>query len=674
MPLGRSLYRCLLLALLLGPVATVRAEPTDALPGVESFFANPVLGAARLSPGGRYLAARSGGPGRRDFLAVVDLQTNATTVVAAHRDADIDRFEWVNDDRLMYSLTDRQAAPGEIAFAPGLFAVERDGTRHIQLAARRATSLVALNMPPNTREKLQPWNTWMLSQAGAQDSEFVYVQRPEFERNGELIQVNLMRLNTSTGTAQPVSRPGPVQGWMLDHLGEPRLAFASRDGAWFIHYRDPATLAWRKLASFREYGQGSDGFVPLGFGPDGKLYVIAHRGKDTSALHTFDFATGTVHPQPVVVTEGYDFNGRLVVGDARVLGVRYRTDAESTVWFDPAMKALQQKVDELLPHTINLLTPATRGDLSRLLVESYSDTMPRTYGLFDAAKGIVIKVGASQPRIDPDRMGRQQGVRYQARDGLSVPALLTLPRNGEGKLPLVVLVHGGPWVRGSTWGWRAAPQFLASRGYAVLEPEFRGGTGLGARHFGAGWKQWGLAMQDDLADGVRWAVAQGIADPKRVCIAGGDYGGYASLMGLVKDPGLYRCAVSWSAPTDIELMYTGTWYARDDLPEQWKQYGMPELVGDRVRDAAQLTASSPLAQAARITRPLLLAHGGADRRVPIYHGKRLRDAVRSADGQVEWVEYPEEGHGWKLEQTRYDFWSRVEKFLDKHIGKGALPE
>jgi dipeptidyl aminopeptidase/acylaminoacyl peptidase len=172
-----------------------------------------------------------------------------------------------------------------------------------------------------------------------------------------------------------------------------------------------------------------------------------------------------------------------------------------------------------------------------------------------------------------------------------------------------------------------------------------------------------------VADGTRWAIAQGYADPKRICIAGASYGGYATLMGLVNDPDLYKCGVDWVGVTDINLMYDGNWRYASDLSDGYKQYGMPQLVGDQTKDAAQLNATSPLMQAARIKQPLLLAYGGADLRVPIYHGNKFYDAVKAGNQQVEWVEYPEEGHGWKLPKNRIDFWGRVEKFLDRNIGQ-----
>ena len=266
-------------------------------------------------------------------------------------------------------------------------------------------------------------------------------------------------------------------------------------------------------------------------------------------------------------------------------------------------------------------------------------------------------------------MGRQEVLRYKARDGLQIPALLTLPPGGKRKnLPLVMLVHGGPWVRGASWGWDAQAHFLASRGYAVLQPEFRGSTGFGSAHFAAGWKQWGLAMQNDIADGAKWAIAQGIADPGRICIAGASYGGYAAMMGMVNDPDLYQCAVNWVGVTDIELMYADSWGTVNDSTFEWRAYGMPQLVGDQVKDAAQLKATSPLQQATRIKKPLLLAYGGADRRVPPIHGEKFYSAVRQGNPNVEWVLYQAEGHGWYLPETQMDFWNRVEKFLGRNIG------
>jgi dipeptidyl aminopeptidase/acylaminoacyl peptidase len=173
-------------------------------------------------------------------------------------------------------------------------------------------------------------------------------------------------------------------------------------------------------------------------------------------------------------------------------------------------------------------------------------------------------------------------------------------------------------------------------------------------------------MQDDVADSARWAIARGVADPKRICIAGASYGGYATLMGLLRNPELFRCGVDWVGVTDINLLYDLRF---TNTSQQAKRYGLPVLIGDQDKDAAMLKANSPLENAARITQPLLMAYGGRDRTVPIKHGREFYAALKQTNPQVEWIEYPDEGHGWFYERTSIDFWTRVEKFLGQNIGK-----
>jgi len=253
----------------------------------------------------------------------------------------------------------------------------------------------------------------------------------------------------------------------------------------------------------------------------------------------------------------------------------------------------------------------------------------------------------------------------QARDGRPLPAWLTLPASGPGEnLPMVVWVHGGPWVRGMEWRWHAEVQFLASRGYAVLQPEFRGSTGYGFDHFRAGWKQWGQAMQTDLADAARWAIAKKIADPKRIALLGASYGGYATLMGLAQEPELYRAGVAWVAVSDLELMYDLRW---SDSTAEWKRFGLPRLMGERQADAAVLRANSPRRLADKIRSPLLLAHGAWDARVPLDHGEAMRDALRGHLRELEWHVYENEGHGWRRPENTLNFWQRVERFLARHL-------
>lgn len=668
----RSVRAALLAAFVLGAAPALAQTPASAttLPPISAFFANAAFGGAKLSPDASHLAARSSAKGQRDFLVVVDLQSNSGKIVATYTDADVGEFEWVNNDRLVFNTRDKSVGQGNARTAPGLYAVNRDGGQFAQLAERTGGGLVAGGH--KSARKLLPWNTFLTGQKGAQDSNTIYVIHPVSDTRGETRYVDLLRVDTVTGFSQPVPRPGNARGWMLDHKGEPRVASTIDQGNVTLHYREPASGEWRVLTSYKAYGDGSNAIEPVGFGPDGTFYVAARNGKDTTALHTFDIAAGKLNPEPLLVAPGYDFAGGLVTNRAAVLGIAFTTDATSNEWFDPGMKQVQEKLDKLLPATINLVSVPAQADSPWVLVTSYSDVYPSSFALYNKSTGVLNKVGDARPGLNPAQMGRQQFVRYKARDGLDIPALLTLPPGkGHKNLPMVMLVHGGPYVRGVSWGWGPESQFLASRGYAVLEPDFRGSTGYGAKHFKAGWKQWGLSMQDDLADGVQWMVKQGTVDPQRVCIAGASYGGYATLMGLVNDPALYKCGINWVGVTDIGLLFDNGWSFTSDMSEEYKVYGMPELIGDPVKEAERFKATSPIQQAARITQPLLLAYGGVDYRVPINHGTAFRSAVMRTNKNVEWVEYPDEGHGWGLEKNRIDFYTRVEKFLDQHIGSGA---
>jgi len=252
------------------------------------------------------------------------------------------------------------------------------------------------------------------------------------------------------------------------------------------------------------------------------------------------------------------------------------------------------------------------------------------------------------------------------RDGLVIPVYVTSPAGSSANdpLPAVMLVHGGPWVRGTDVSWDAEAQFLASRGYRVIQPEFRGSQGYGGNLFRAGWKQWGLAMQDDLVDSVRWAAAQKLVDPARVCIYGSSYGGYAALMGGIASPGVYKCAVSFAGVTDIDLMRDITW---SDMSEDYKKYGMSVRVGDPVKDAAQFAATSPLKRVAEIKIPVLLAHGSQDRRVPIEHARKFVSAARDAGVDIEMVDYFDEAHGFFTPSNGTDFYGKLERFLAKSL-------
>lgn len=666
MPIHKA-TRTLLTSLLM--LTAAGAEAQQDMPGtppsapVSAFFANPDFVQAALSPSGKYLAAIVSHETEHDRLVVIDLETLKSNVAAHFALDDVSEFQWVNDERLVLTAGNKNIPVGSIEAAAGLFAVNRDGSKPVQLAARGWKQAGKL-----------PWNTFLLRQTGAQNSDFIYVENRNVDKKAGNFTgvVDLKKLNAVTGQADWASIPDaePID-WLLDQHGEPRIAL-TRFQAAIIPYLQREAGKWEVLAA-----KGPDNepqiVRPIAFVNDNLLYVTSPID-DKAMVRPLDLATMKLG-EPLIELEGYDFDGELFIHDGKLLGMRYTTEGEGNMWFDVDLKATQADIDKLLPNTVNLMTPAKQARGNNVLIYSYSDRQPPAYYVYRKDARQLVKVGQQFPEIDPATQARQKMVAYKARDGMQIPALLTLPQKpAANKSPLVVLVHGGPYVRGSKWGWDSESQFLASRGYVVLEPFFRGSKGFGTKHFKAGWKQWGLKMQDDLADGARWAVENGYADSRRICIAGASYGGYAALMGVLNDPDIFQCAVNWAGVTDLELLYTGHWLYTSDLSAEAKQYGLPLLVGDLEKDAAQLKATSPVEQAERIKRPILMGYGDADHRVPIVHGKRFLREVRPHNKKVEFTEYDDEGHSLKLAKNRIDFWTRVEKFLDKHIGAGAKTE
>src|SRR5258708_4212692 len=230
---------------------------------------------------------------------------------------------------------------------------------------------------------------------------------------------------------------------------------------------------------------------------------------------------------------------------------------------------------------------------------------------------------------------------------------------------MVVVVHGGPYVGGDVWQWHPEVQFLASRGYAVLQPNFRGTTRYGWKHYSVGRKQWGLAMQDDITDGVQWVIAQGVADPNRICIYGASYGGYATMMGLARTPDLFKCGINYVGVTDLPLWLTATW---SDLGDEYLRYTAPQQIGDPDRDAERLKSTSPVNLASSMKAPVLMAYGSEDVRVPIEHGTRMKSALERSGRSFQWIVGDGEGHGFQKLENQVMFYGAMEKFLDENIG------
>lgn len=659
------------MAFLAGAMFAVVPPTLRAQPPVEAFFSVPEFSQPALSPDGSQMAALVASGTGRSHLAVFDTSdVSKGRVVASFHDADIAGFEWISDKRLVFRATDLTSGGGD-QLAPGLFAVDSDGTQFRPLVDRNWRGVITAAR--TVADRTLPWYTSLASVSHMRDSDDVFVvqylvDRRRFRPGIEAPETVLLKLNTRTGATSNLSLGAPTGSgtWVVDPNGEARMRVVPDKGRIAVHWRDPADDRWRVVSEFSVLG--GEGFIPLRILRDGNLVVRSNAGRDTSALYLFEPSVARLSADPLVAVAGFDFDGTPIWdSNDRLLGVHVNGDGAGTVWLDSRMKEAQQLIDRAMPSTVNRITVPLRPRSPYLLVTSFSDGQPPRYALYDVNSRNLTRMASSRPAIDPAAMGRTDFVRFKARDGLDVPLYLTMPPPTFGKtsLPTVVLLHGGPWIRGTRWGWDAQTQFLASRGYLVLSPEFRGSTGYGFKHFQAGWRQWGRAMQDDVADAARWAVAQGLADPKRICLAGGSYGGYATLMGLASDPAAFRCGIAWVAMTDIDLLFSASW---TDVTDSSRRYGLSTLVGDPVADAAVLRENSPLHNAARIIQPLMLAYGRTDLRVPLEHGQRFREAVGKTNARVEWIVYDDEGHNWTKAETHHDFWRRAEKFLAAHIG------
>lgn len=640
------------------------AEAAERVPA-ESFFRHPDVDFVRLSPSGRYIALLNRLDGGQQALVVRETaDLKKVNTVTTFESARLQDLEWVNDGRLTFTLKNVKI---EFEGNYDQFAVDRDGTHLTHLISG------------SWRHEQQSLGTLIKDRVLTADyifegvthdgSDDIIVGKLSWNNIDPQPQaVHPFRLNTRTRIlTDMVKGPQPehVRRWLFDAADQPRVAMASGKGRCIDYYRAEAAGPWDEISN-RDCLQ-DEAFWPLMFDNRNTLYVRAgYKGR--TALFAFDLGKKTLDKQPFVDIDGFDFTGTLEQDYAakKILGVHFLADATSTAWLDPAMQAIQKKVDALLPGTINHVTCSRDcRNPGAVVVVAQSDRMPPAYFLFTPPDGHIIGLGSSHPDIQPKQMGKRDFFHYAARDGLQIPVYVTMPpEKAAGPRPAIVFVHGGPWVRGGSWEWDAEAQFLASRGYVVLQPEFRGSTGFGFAHFHAGWQQWGWTMQDDLADAAAWAVKQGWADPKRIGIMGASYGGYATLMGLVRNPDVFRAGVEWAGVTDIELLFTA---AESDASEDARRYDMKTLIGDALKDPAAFANVSPLAQAGRIRQPLLMAHGAQDRRVPIVHAARMHDAVTARNANVEYVVYPEEAHGWRHEEDSIDFWKRVDAFLDKNL-------
>lgn len=615
------------------------------------------------SPDGKYIAGIAPA-GQRRGLLVLDIETGKGSVIAVYNDMDIGSVRWISNNRLVYSLTDLKAGLGEQK-GNGFYAIDKDGRDRRELSPLTSSSAGSQGI----------YRGYAFGEVVGPDSDEIYaVGNFRSVRNGDVY-----KLNTKTGKAELLSfdSPGSVAEWLLVK-GKPTVAVSFEDetGQYDVTIKGTSGK-WESLVRF---GRDEQGWVPIDYVNDAKgeaLIILSNLNRNTTAVQRYDLKTRAVvetmaeHPKfdlgwpnPVGNSDDAFASVRQAVllrnKQDGIIGIRTHLDRENTVWFDKDYQTWQATVDAALPGRVNRIRKL--GDTGKVFVRSYSDKQPNEWLVYSPKDKTLTEVVSARPWIKEELMAERRFITYKARDGREIAGFLTVPIGSKGKaVPLIVLPHGGPALRSEYWQWDAESQFFASRGYMVLQPEYRGVHGFGYEHFKAGWKQWGLAMQDDLTDGVTHLAKEGMINKDKVCIVGGSYGGYAVAMGLVKDPDLYKCGINVVGVTASQYMNEVTW--TDFAGSKSAEASLYLTVGNPKTDAATLAAGNAVDQAAKIKAPMLLIYGLNDRRVPLINGERMRDALKAAGKKYEWVVYKEEGHGFLLLENRLDHYRRMEQFL-----------
>ncbi|MCD4773485.1 MAG: S9 family peptidase [Bacteroidales bacterium] len=599
---------------------------------LENFFQNPEKTAYQISPDGKYYSFLAPYEDRLNVFIQKIGKTKAVRLTK-ETDRDITAYFWANNKRILF-LKD---TGGDENFQ--LYGVDVNGK-----------NLKCLTCFDKVR-------TQIIDDLRDHPNEIIIGLN---KRNPQVFDP--YRLNIKTGEMEMIAEnPGNIQGWMTDHAGQLRIAYAIVDGVnTQILYRETEQDEFKAVltTSFKE----SVGLQFFTF--DNKnVYATSNLGRDKTAAVIFDIANGK---EIEVLYENPDYDvSRLSYSrkNKKLWSAYYTSWKSERKYFDKEFKGLLKRLEkELGDYEIGISDYSKNED--KFIIRTHSDKSLGSYYLYDKTKDILTKIHDVCPWIKEEDMASMKPVKYTARDGMEINGYLTLPKGVDPKnLPVVINPHGGPWYRDS-WGFNPEIQFLANRGYAVLQMNFRGSTGYGKKFWEASFKEWGLDMQNDITDGVYWLIQQGIANPDKIAIYGGSYGGYAVLQGLVVTPTLYAAGVDYVGVSNM-FSFLKT------IPPYWKPLldMMYEMVGNPETDSIQFVATSPALNADKIIAPLFVAQGANDPRVNIDESDQIVNALKKRGVAVEYMVKDNEGHGFHNEENRFDFYRAMEKFLDKHLKK-----
>ena len=653
------MYGLLIFVALVWNVVPGHADSGSTAPSVEAFASLPRIASIQLSPSGRHLAVLRHHEGK----TYLDTQTVAgqdvhRVVTTGNQDYVISWFRWVNDERVLVSLRFPDSREGVDTQETRLLAVNRDGTQ------QNGNLLLVSSFPSIFGKKHFPQFQDRLVGTIPGDPRHVLIAL-DIERP---LSPDVYKLDVYSGERKLVqTNPGLQPGvrnvlqWIADRGGQLRVGVGQFGTMVRVIYKVPESSLWRELV---EYDLAKEtGLLPLAFDADPDwLYVRdVHQGKAAIfKINVVDRATDRIL---IAADAKYDLTGELVYapGRKKVVGVRYSVADERVLFWDFDAQRLQARIDRAIPGRNNVIHSSS-NDGRLHIVKSSSAVHPPQWSLFDEQDGRMVLLGKAYPDLEAGGLAPPRETFITARDGKELSAFLTVPKDRDPReLPLVLFPHGGPASQGRD-GFNYWTQWFVSRGWAVLEPRFRGTEGYGDEFFRAGFQRWGLEMQDDLTDAAQWAIRSGLASAHRICIVGSGYGGYAALMGTVKTPDLYRCAASLGGVTDLsQVVSDSRWYLNQKPIAEMR-------IGSWWSDRERLRDTSPVFHAKEMRTPLLLMHGVMDRAVPVSHGRDMAEALKAANVTTyRYVELPWANESLNREQDRLRVLSELEQFLKTHL-------
>jgi len=627
---------------------------------VRALFANPTLSSPEISDDGQTIAYVQS-YGDIQIIFAKPVMGGKPTPLAKLEDPEtrLTWIRWANDNRLLISGQARNLmSKGVRSRITRLYGIDRDGKNFVWLGKR---------WPVFGQEQLAVAYQDRIIHSTPRDPQYVLI---EVDSPYESFP-KVMRMDVDSGMLKlEQSAMEGIRDWYADRDGLIRAGVATLDNHYQLWARIDENAKFEKVLEHKLFDEDGPEFA--GFHADpGRIYVsMIHEGRD--ALYEFDLRTRTVSAlafaHPLVDVDDIQ---RDPGPERRVVGARYTVDRPEIHFFDEKAEKEHQALRRALEREYGAPVfhePVSHSaDGSRQILEVTSELQPPAYYLYDRGENQLTHILEQRPEIKSKDLAPTKRVTYRARDGLEIPAYLTLPVGLEPKgLPAIALIHGGPWSR--DWiQWDPEVQLFANRGFAVLQMNFRGSTGYGKKHLEAGFREWGQKIQDDITDGVKWLIAEGIADPDRIGITGASYGGYATLVGLVKTPELYRAGAAYASVTDIQFLLN------DDKWYDWGYEWHATMVGGERGDTSRLRESSPLRRVAEIRAPVLLGHGADDQRVHVRQSRRMAEALREAGKRVEYLEFPDEIHGFLLEVNRVKWYERLIAFFEENLAPRPAP-